>query len=52
MNDIIHIEQQQEAENIARQFAELSSQQRRDTLMFLAGMAAAQAAQQQNGKSA
>lgn len=50
MSDIIHIEQKTEAEDMARQFGELSPQQQRDTLMFMAGLAAAQATAQ--GKSA
>lgn len=44
MSDIIHIEAKQEAEDMVRQFVELSPQQQRDTLMFMAGLAAAQTA--------
>lgn len=43
MNEFINAEKQQECEAMSRKFMELSPQQRRDTLMFMAGLSVAQA---------
>lgn len=55
MNHVIDVEKQVECEAMSRKFMELSPQQRRDTLMFMAGLSVAQATAQTaqpDGKSA